>query len=461
MRIRKRLGITLGVIGTLSLVSTGCVWDDGTLLDPYEEELQSEEPALLEGVEQENVAAVEDPVAFPPSPWQQEGFRQNGQHWNRNESLLSVDNVDSLVRKWRTPFNVFPLGEAAVVGGRVFVSATTIGKTGEVVVAFDPETGRILWRGAGFGGSRIAAAFGNVYVTGDRLWVFRQNCRDDGGVCQPRWTAETGRGPLAPVVTSDRTVYVFGAGTLYEFPADCGPKGGVCEPLWRSDVAATMKPTVANGWVYTLGQRDEDGRKPLLVYPVGCRDDGGVCEPVRSSLVEEFGSGSRFAIAHGRIFIAQGNHMKVYSTGCGLRGEEVCKVLWRTAERTAMIAPPAIADGVVYANTAVDGKQSGLGAYPFDCRRDGGVCEPMWTYPQGMGHDTPTIANGVLYSASGLITAFPAVCDEGTVCEELWDFPAPSIPPGVTGSVVIANGQAYIAAADGKFYAFGLPSDSD
>ena len=356
MWIRKSLAVALGVIGTLGLVSTGCVLDHGTPLAQYGEEPLPQELAPLEGAGHEEVAAMEDPVAFPPSPWQQEGFRQNGQHWNRNESQLSVDNVGSLVRKWRTPFNVFPIGEAAVVGARVFVAATTIGALGEVVVAFDPETGRILWRGAGTSTFKIAAAYGNVYVGGDKLYVFRQNCRNDGGVCQPRWTAQIGAFASVPFVAGG-VVYVAGGGdALYAFPSDCGPDGSVCQPLWKSAMPLG-DPKVANGWVYALGVRDANGRRPLTVFPVGCREDGGICDPVRSSLVEEFLSGSKFAIAHGRIFIGQGNHMKVYSTGCGLQGEEVCKVLWRTENRASMRAPPAIANGIVYASTAVDGSK--------------------------------------------------------------------------------------------------------
>ncbi|MBI3648589.1 MAG: hypothetical protein HY240_07575 [Actinobacteria bacterium] len=97
---------------------------------------------------------------------------------------------------------------------------------------------------------------------------------------------------------------------------------------------------------------------------------------------------------------------------------------------------PMIADGIVLVRGSAgftDGR-GGIVAYPVDCARAGGTCEPGWIGPTGDGAGQPAGGDGEVYVTGadctpdrtgvmcfGKMYAFPSTCPaDGATCSPLW-----------------------------------------
>jgi hypothetical protein len=148
-----------------------------------------------------------------------------------------------------------------------------------------------------------------------------------------------------------------------------------------------------------------------------------------------------------------------------------CAPLWEM-QSGAVYSAPAVANGVVYANTSsfsFDEEQSSSdGALvavdasgTTNCSGVPKTCAPQWTV-QGGGSGYPAVANGVVYFSDNVQAATPrihAVDATGSVncggaprvCTPLW-----SVPGGSAAAPVIAGGNVY-APRGTVLTAYALP----
>jgi outer membrane protein assembly factor BamB len=100
-----------------------------------------------------------------------------------------------------------------------------------------------------------------------------------------------------------------------------------------------------------------------------------------------------------------------------------------------------------------------LSAYPADCRSDGGVCPPIWTYHIASGFTQaimPVAEGDLVFTAArdGLVLAFPTDCSDP--CKPIWTGTAGM---GTLGGIAVSGGKVY-ASSDEGLVVFGLPNHS-
>jgi outer membrane protein assembly factor BamB len=123
-----------------------------------------------------------------------------------------------------------------------------------------------------------------VYVTsGDTLYAFPVNCRPaHGGTCPPAWTGTPQPGvDLGAPVVGGGLVYV-GGDRLYAFAEECARGGGTCPLTWMGPVQsgpegtqswAGSAPAIANGVVFAATDR-------VYAFRAHCAGGGSVCAPL-------------------------------------------------------------------------------------------------------------------------------------------------------------------------------------
>jgi len=410
----------------------------------------------------------------------QGGFSANQARYNRYENVIGAENVQSVVRRWRSA-NWAPMqGRLTVASRRIFALArdglrvqnpdgtVTVNRT---VAAFGAQSRDRMWYAllgpgasdSGPGGSdSAAAAYGHLYLgASEGLRVFAQDCRTDGGECTPLWTGLTGSHASSPTVHGN-VVYVNSGGTLYAFPSQC--EASTCGPLWtgRSGGDWSVNAAVYKNTVYVTGASAAGDQVVLSAYATGCRSDGGECAPLWQSAV----AGTYVmtpVLSNDRIFVSSGDALRVYRYDCGAGGI-TCTPLWK-ATGTRFNTPPTVAEGVVYG----DGQQTqlfpadsyGQSAWSVSCRSNGGECRPLFRFGSRTSYLNPSAyANGVLYrNASG--HAVTGCVRDGTICNApLWTPPSENTSPnGWGGSATISDGVLYLPGLDRKLYAYGLPTN--
>jgi outer membrane protein assembly factor BamB len=162
---------------------------------------------------------------------------------------------------------------------------------------------------------------------------------------------------------------------------------------------------------------------------------------------------------------------------------KVCEPLWTAPTGGSAYGSPAVANGVVYTASAVDGKLYAVDAAGVsNCSGSPKVCEPLWTAPladSSYVYSSPTVADGVVYvswcdntgsaCAAGAnnnaakLSAFDAAgvsnCSGSPkVCTPLW---TATTGNWVLSSPAVANGIVYVTSNDvhngaevGDLYAF-------
>ena len=144
----------------------------------------------------------------------------------------------------------------------------------------------------------------------------------------------------------------------------------------------------------------------------------------------------------------------------------MCQPLFQYQQNYALGV--AVANGRVYSAGTLEGSMQVYDAAGVTgCSGSPKVCQPLWSYVPVSGSAPPTIANGVVYVASGpteeptplRIRAFDAtgtVNCSGTpkVCAPLW---TQSFDDAFANeSPAVVNGMVYVAAPDG-LHAYRTP----
>ena len=271
-----------------------------------------------------------------------------------------------------------------VVDGRLVFQAET--RTGDSVIALDPETGRDVWRvrhpwGASYsspvpftsGGKRCVLVFAGGEsrpATGGLLCVELDSGTLLGSIAHRARIAESVN-VSAPVVLGKDMVLVseaYGAGTVAArfVPGQTAPSGAVLEKAWAAPETGfyLMTPVVSGSWVFGF-----DGQSQRLAELV-CLESGTGRVRWRDDL------GGRFQ--RGTLLGVDGAYLCLGETGClgwlDLSGTGV-RVLSETELFSApeTWALPALSRGLLYVSQNAPGTR---GTKPrlvcFDLRGIGG-----------------------------------------------------------------------------------------
>jgi outer membrane protein assembly factor BamB len=332
--------------------------------------------------------------------WPMPGAGPDRRSSNPFEAILTPATVGGMGEVFRAPL---PDG----AGAPVVTSAGLFVRTGTAVAAFEPDTGARRW-------SREAVD-ANGPFTSDPYVL------DGGGVVATTYLE-------AEVGWFD--VIVLDAGTGDERLR--GSASGGLTSLRGTDMATiTPEPT-------------RPGLVPLLALATVGRGRhwGGVAPEIRG--------GTASLAADGQLYVGTGDQVQRYdaTTPCPVSqpgGDvQVCVSEW--ARPLGGAASPVVIgdDGTVYA-----GSSSGI---VHALRTDtGGI---RWTARIGSPvTDTPALAGGVLYVASGdgRLHAFAADGCDAYLCPALWTTAAGS---EVTVQPAVAGGVVYVGSADGSLRAF-------
>jgi hypothetical protein len=411
------------------------------------------------------VAADNDPSVAPAlktsalaADWRQ--WRDDAAHtgWNQAENTLSLSNVGSLQILWKDSvgFN----SSAAVANGVVY--------NGDGINAFnvncrnDGDYCSPLWTaGTGYPDwASPAVGGGMVYqqsLTG--LYAFKVGCRSDGGACSPVWANLSDWAAYSSPTFSNGWLYTTSQSTLQAFNVvRCANQGGNCDPDWTANLGDTMSnAAVYKGRVFVV-----DASGYLRAYKAQCGTGGAVCSPIWSGNLTAPTEGTP-AVANGVVYVTTYDAQAyAFSTTCGTNGA-LCSPLWHTQLTGGHThAAPAVTNSTVY---FVTGHR--IFAYSTSCLSAGGSCQPLWRSGRpnlsGSFASSPAIANGVLYIGiqginqnAGKLIAFKANCaKDGRTCYAIWR--SPLLGGMVNSSPAVAHGQVYVASNSHVFYAFGLP----
>jgi len=211
---------------------------------------------------------------------------------------------------------------------------------------------------------------------------------------------------------------------LYAFDATCR---NACQPLWSFATGGdiTSSPAVASGMVYVFS---DDGK--LYAFDATCRK---ACQPLWS-FAGSYGHASP-TIADGMVYAASA----VFEGTC----RKYCRPLGRFEGGSGS---PAVAGGLVYVGSW-DGK---LYAFDATCRS---ICQPLWSFATGREiRSSPAVAGGLVYVGSDdkKLYAFDATCRR-KACQPLWSFATGGY---VGSSPAVAGGMVYVGSDDKKLYAF-------
>jgi outer membrane protein assembly factor BamB len=414
-------------------------------------------------------------------------FRAGAEHsgFNSQETTINATNVSTLTTRFTAGTGSFVESSPAVANGVVYV-----GSDDGLLYAFDaaggtgcsgsPTTCAPLWTAdIGAVSSSPAIVNGVVYVGSKdgRLYALDAagitNCSGTPTTCTPLWTAKTGNSIESSPVVANNTVFIGSDDhKVYAFDAKgitgCSGTPTTCAPLWTAKTGAAIysSPAVANGVMY-VGSPDET----LYAFDAkgvqGCSGTPKTCTPLWRAVTGGFIYSSP-TVANGVVYVGS-NDNKLYAfnaagtTNCSGTAFRICQPLWTGATGGLIFSSPAVANGVVYVGS-FDHK-----LYAFDasgttgCSGTPTTCDPLWTGLTGAAlyEASPAVGNGVVYIAAldGKVYAFDATGTSGcsgtpTTCTPLWT--------GATGdsifsSPMVADGIVYVGSDDTKLWAFGLP----
>ena len=341
-----------------------------------------------------------------------------------------------------------------------------------------PDLCSPLWTGAtgpiAYG--TPAVANGVVYVVSDAsstsastLYAFdakgAANCSGSPTVCQPLWIAPTtGSAGTAPDVVNG-VVYIGGS-SVEAFDAkgvtDCSGTPKVCQPLWTSRSNASFtSPAVASGVLYTTG--GTTGNDKVFAYSANgttnCSGTPTVCSPLWTGTMGTTSSTSAPAVANGVVY-AESNDAKLFAFDAGGVTDcsgtpTTCSPLWSAALNGSpqFGSSPAVANGVVYAPSGTLQAFDANGV--TNCSGTPKTCAPLWSYNVSVYAASPSLANGLVFIGSlsgsqsngfdfmGFDAKGKVDCSGTThVCNPLWTGVASGV---LTYSAAIANGKVYVA----------------
>lgn len=342
--------------------------------------------------------------------WPQFHGRPDHQGFNKAETGVGVDNVDSLGPSWR-----------GYGGG-----------AGDDLVT----------------GSSPAVVDGFVYfgTMGGQLLAFRDGCRS--GFCEPAWRIDLRQAIQDSPAVANGVLYVGTSsrrGWLYAFDIKACAAGDSCRRLWRAKVnVGSSSPTVAGGVVY-VGSYDGG----LYAFAAdGCGQ--ATCEPLWVGHTDGRVSNSP-AVAKGIVYAgdSSGYLYAFDSSGCagGTNTTAVCRAQWRGHAANAIYSSsPAVHNGLVYIASFGADPQSYLEVFPaLGCGKD--VCRPIW---RGTGghylNSAPAVAYGNVYigSGDGRLLVYPARGCGDLRCPVSWFGYAAGSVATMESAPMVANGVVYV-----------------
>jgi hypothetical protein len=336
--------------------------------------------------------------------WRGEPYNRG---WNRAENVLNSTNVREADYAWTGPR---PVLHAPVISGenfyfigsgtgglyaydrksralkfvasaaaRALVPPAVSGSYAVVVTTsaynlatYNSSTGALIWKAilpAGLGAPTIYG--GKVYVIAEGspnagLYVFSLTCGTGGAICSPLWRSVAGstssyNAPEPGVAIGERKVYASLGGTLYAYPLDCVTPINICAPSASRAGVNDATPVFSNGYVYiTSGTR-------LLALDAKCIG----CAPKWTATLSTVSKLSP-TVAAGRVYVADGDVLRVFPTGCG---STTCAQIGATTVAQGSPHSPTYANGVLYLPTAREAL-----AYSGTCVSS---CTPLWSAAGG------------------------------------------------------------------------------
>jgi hypothetical protein len=302
-----------------------------------------------------------------------------------------------------------------------------------------------------------------------------QGCSGNPTQCTPRWTATVAGIVNGSPALADGRVYVGGAdGRLSVFDASgtqgCAGSPRVCLPLWTATPGGQLDgtPAIAGGLVYVTSSNGNVDAYDAA-GSAGCSGVPKTCAPRWHASTPGPVSASP-AVVDGVLYVGvlNASHsagaLDAFDAGgvAGCSGTPtLCTPLWSAPLPSFLGTGVAVAGGHVFA-TASDGT-----LYSFDAHGVSGcggvprTCAPEWSAPSVISSAPPAVANGVVYAANaGDVRAFDAAgathCSGSPrQCTPIWQ--SPSLTGIGVDGVIVVNGMVYAGTADGQFDAFGLP----
>ena len=296
------------------------------------------------------------------------------------------------------------------VGLYAFDATTATGCTGSPLVCSPLWTASPDHSTAGV--SDLAVVDGTVYVATNRLYVYdaagAAGCAGSPKVCAPEWTSANGFGGTPDVWNGTIFVAPFGGGVA-AFSSDgttgCSGSPKVCTPRWTAPVPVGGPTAVVDGVVY-IGQENSGppGQAPtnlVAVDATGTTNCGGspkVCTPLWTApLGSGFGGTALVtppAIENGTVFVAGPDAVVKAFDAAGRSGcsgsPKVCTPRWRTSAQGNGFRV-VVANGLLYSGTGVYDATGTQG-----CSGAPKVCSPITTLPS-----EPMIANGRAVFSTG------------------------------------------------------------
>jgi outer membrane protein assembly factor BamB len=332
-----------------------------------------------------------------------------------------------------------------------------------------PKTCPPLWTAATRGtiAGTPAVVQGVVYVgAGNELDAFdaagMTNCDGVPRACSPLWTATVGNAIQASTTVVDGVVYV-GADKLYAFDAagntNCSGNPKTCRPLWSGSTNPCCfvgAPAVANGVVYAGADKlyafDAAGSTNCSGTPKTCR-----------ALWTAPGGFNTPTVAHDVVYTGADAFDAAGNANCG-GTPKTCSPLWTIATDTVdgLSSSASVGNGVEYVGASDDNFYAFDASGHTNCTGAPKVCRPLWRAVTGVKESDvvapPAIANGVVYvgSEDGTLYAFDAAGSTncgGTpkTCRALV-----TVDHSGGGTPVVANGAHVYIDAFGTLQAYGL-----
>jgi outer membrane protein assembly factor BamB len=257
---------------------------------------------------------------------------------------------------------------------------------------------------------------GNVFF-GSSDHVFYALDADTGAL---KWTFDTGDPITSSPAVLDDTVY-FGSwdGCLYALT-----EGGGLKWKYQTDGAVYSSPSIARGKIFF-------GSSNGKVYALD-KDKG---TPIWEYLTDDYVS-STPAVSGKTVYVGSWDgNMYALSSEDG-------KLIWKFRTGAGVYSSPAI-----FEDTIIFGSYDGK-LYCLD--RFKGTLKWFYASKDSVYHSSAVVANGVVYVGLGYknkVQAFNA-----RTGEYLWSYPTGA---SVGATPAISETNMYIAASDGKIYAFG------
>ena len=237
----------------------------------------------------------------------------------------------------------------------------------------------------------------------------------------------------------------------------------MCQPLWSSGLNSTdTTPSIANGVVYVVGD-DAGGGKVFAYSATGTTNCSGTpttCNPLWAGTISgtTTSNSSAPAVANGVVYAESGGGRLFAFDGNGVTGcsgtTMTCSPLWTAplAGDPEFGSSPAVSNGIVYAPSSTLQAFDANGV--TSCSGIPKTCAPLWSYSVSPYVASPSVANRLVFigtwqGGQGTSFNFYAFDANGhtdcagtpVVCNPLWT----GVATGpLTGSAAIANGRVFV-----------------